>query len=324
MTGNTTMCKLLCASGSAYYVGLDGKFHPPSPADSNYKEYANAGFLSPPKAYTNSKTKTLEKINAAILAETNFGYVLAFRGTLPPTHWNPATLEDWWQDICKVDEVDDPVLPGKVHQGFITAFHSIWPQIKIDLDKIYGGKRIKKQLYITGHSKGGPMATYAAYYAKKLKYNLGGVMTFASPYPGNAVFAKGYNKVIDQIRYENYLDIVPWLPPNKEIFDHLIPFLDELIDGLEHIGFKKELEKFKRFLNKSLKLNYTPVGTLQYIKKNGDIIGDSKNLTSIRIATFIALFIEDISDELSALKTIGNAHRIACGGGYESGVCGIC
>jgi len=330
MLQNSSYCRLLCASASAYYVQLNGHFAAPSTTDKDYPEYANVGFISTPLAFANVSSSGQQKINAAILGETDMGYILAFRGTLPPTTWNPATIEDWWQDICKVGEVSDPVLPGLVHEGFHTAFMSIWPAIKITLDNIYIHGGARKPLLITGHSKGGPMASYAAYYAKQIGYPLGQVTTFASPYAGNSVWASGYNAEVYQDRYENYLDIVPWLPPNKDALGKIIPKIDDFIDILEYIGFKKELEKFKHFLNRSLALDYTPVGHLHYIMQNHSITTPQQtpDLTGLRIAEFEALLIDEVLKHgprgaMMALQVIGDAHSIGYGGGYETGVCNL-
>jgi hypothetical protein len=331
MLGNTSFCRLLCASASAYFVQLDGKFVEPDSSDPNYKEYKNVGFLSPPMPFTNHIKLGETKINAAILGETDMGYILAFRGTLPPTTWTPATVEDWWQDICKVGEVKDTMLPGLVHEGFHTAFLSIWHGIEYHLNEIYNIKKSTKPLYITGHSKGGPMASYAAYYIQNLGYPLANVTTFASPYAGNSDWAKGYEAKIKQDSYENYLDLVPWLPPNNAVLGKVIPEIDTFINLLEHLGFKKQLEKFKHFVDESLKLDYTRVGQIYYIQEDHSITTPQQTpgLTNQRIREFIELIGKDIWHDgprgvLVALQAIGDAHKIGCGGGYESGVCQIC
>ena len=328
MLANTSFCRLLCASASAYYVDLNGHFIVPSSSDKDYKEYQNVGFLHTPTPFSNFTTTPIDKkINAAILGETSMGYILAFRGTLPPKTWTPATIEDWWQDICKSGEVSDPILPGKVHQGFHTAFMTLWPQIKPFLDHIYITNKSTKKLYITGHSKGGPMASYAAYYAKHYGYPLANISTFASPYAGNSAWAKGYNAVIQQDRYENFLDIVPWLPPNQSTLGTIVPEIDAFITLLENtIGFKTELDKLKNFINQSLKLDYTAVGQLYFIQQNHSITTPQQthDLTKKRLSQFTALFVKDFWHPTLALQTIGDAHSIGCGGGYESGVCGIC
>lgn len=346
MPASTTACRLLCASVSAYFVDQNGCFEVPkgntTVSKDNLKLYNNVGFLKPPTPFSNPRTGIWDKINAAILGETKDAHILAFRGTLPPNNCNPATLEDWGQDILEIDTVQGKGLPGKVHKGFYNAFESIWPkQIKPALDKIFITQKSTKPLFITGHSKGGPMATYAAYRVfeihKSLRndYPVPNIITFASPYPGNADFATAYDLVISQIRYENFLDIVPFVPPNSKIIGGLLPIFDKLMDFLAKALplFAPQLKSFQTFVDKSKDLNYTSVGKLQYIRENGTITPgtpDDPDLLNQRIRDFELLFAESIFDKgfkegvEAALIKIGHAHKIACGGGYERGVCSIC
>lgn len=311
--------RLMCASACAYFVNLSGDFVVPGKSDPNYNLYVYAGFLGHVQAFTN-KSPLEEKINAAILAETDLGYVLAFRGTLPFKKYNCASWEDWLQDIIESDTINTSELPGEVHQGIFDAYQSICGDIMTALHTIYVDNKSNKPLLITGHSKGGPMASYAAYITKCLNFPVTKVVTFASPHPGNVTFAEGYNKVIAQTRYENYLDIVPFLPPAQQGMNSIFLLLDGLIDFFEWAfpGYAATLKKFKEWLNEALKWNYFPVGTLKYITKEGRIVGDSVGLEYLRLDEFVT----DIYDNgfEKGLQNIAAAHSIGCGSGYQKGV----
>ena len=101
---------------------------------------------------------------------------------------------------------------------------------------------------MTGHSKGGALTSLGAWLLFKANLKPEQAVSFASPHTGNAAFASAYDSAIDQIRYENYLDMVPWTPPEIEFFDVLanIPGIGGLFKGAES-------------------WNYKPVGKLQYI-----------------------------------------------------------
>ena len=49
--------------------------------------------------------------------------------------------------------------------------------------------------------------------------NVTEVVTFASAKAGDSVFAKVFDKEINQTSYEYYLDIVPFLPPSQAVMD---------------------------------------------------------------------------------------------------------
>lgn len=337
MSAPITAQRLLAASASAYLVNLKGNFIIPKPNQvapkpkkatakpkfDGYRLYTAAHFQSKPQAFTNVGNEIKKKINAAILGETDIGNVLAFRGTLPPKKWNDATIEDWWQDIFEINQVVGVGLPGKVHSGFYKAFMSIWAQIDAALHQIYVVNKSTKPLYITGHSKGGPMASYAAFIiSHHTNYPKPGIITFASPFPGNADFATIYDSQVSQIRYENYLDIVPFVPPNSTVVNDLLPLFDSTLKFLIKTfpSWKKTLKKFEDFIDASKTMDYTQVGTLQYITKDHDIEGDNLILPYLRALEFGYAMAKD--GVIGGLKEIGDAHMIGYGGGYETGVIG--
>jgi hypothetical protein len=233
-----------------------------------------------------------------------------------------AKFEDWAQDILESDTTKGDGLPGLVHEGFYNAFKTLWNKINTKLEETYaGGKNASKPLYITGHSKGGPMASYAAYIVKSnSNYPFGGITTFASPYPGNSEFASAYKAIISQTSFENYLDIVPFLPPKKEALSFIVDDIDKYLWIIKILLPKcaKRLEDIEKFLEEVGDLDYTSVGTLQYITKDSKIIDQNPDLLKQRIQSFK----DDLDDhhKLEAIKLIGAAHAIGCGGGYQKGV----
>ena len=316
--------KLLCASSCAYYVDLSGKFVPPlSDKPKQYPDYClykDLDIIGKVHAFVNNST-LLSKINAAIIIEIDEAYILAFRGTLPfsTKHHDLALLEDWGEDLFGSNLVSRTGLPGKVHEGFADAFNTIWSQILEQLEIIYQKNNAQKPLYITGHSKGGPMASYAAYRCNNSNIDVAGISTFASPFSGDADFAKAYNKVIDQTRYEYHLDIVPFLPPQQSLLKTVGTDIDLFMILLEVI-FPQYRTKFKDVQHMIAYLetiNYKSVGTLKYINYLFQIESDSPTLEAIRIKQFKKTIKQEGIKE--GLKTIGHSHSIGCSGGYQKG-----
>jgi len=125
--------------------------------------------------------------------------VLAFRGTLTE---GLASVADWYNDF-HADLISDPRFPGRVHAGFLESFDNLLPAIKDKIDL-----KSHKQLYITGHSKGGALAFLAAHLFADLAPFC---VTFAAPRVGDYHFATDYRPLT--IRFESPKDLVPRLPP---------------------------------------------------------------------------------------------------------------
>jgi hypothetical protein len=132
------------------------------------------------------------------------------------------------------------------------------------------------------------------------------VVTFASPKPGDSAFKAAYEAVFpNQIRYENYDDLVPLLPP-----------ADDLIRAMAEIPLIGDL--FKR----AEQWDYQPVGTLRYIESANDgyqVIADHPLLMDERLLEIAAEIARDVVDE--SFASLGAAHNSLCGHGYMSGTC---
>ena len=167
-------------------------------------------------------------------------------------------------------------------------------------------------VYLTGHSKGGPMATLAA---TNLHLNGGPsphVITFASPHPGNSAFAACYDAVITQRRWEFAKDLVPLVPPISGVANDLA----DLAASIPYVG--EDLAKVFRL---AAEWDYAPVGERMYINSAG-------HFTAFGLDEQERLLL-DIAPEIATggLAAVGHAHCCTCAtkecdGGYQSGVCG--
>ncbi|GFN33087.1 lipase family protein [Paenibacillus xylaniclasticus] len=137
------------------------------------------------------------------LIESDRVAVLAFRGT--------RSTMDWVSDFISQQIIYKPGKPKCLsHKGFTDIYASCREQV-IELVKTIDPS---KQLFVTGHSLGGALATLAAF---DIAFNLERepiVYTFGAPRVGDPRFARLYNKLVKQHwRIQNEYDIVPHLPP---------------------------------------------------------------------------------------------------------------
>ena len=303
----TLIGRLLCASGCAYDIAPGGCAYT---ADLIYSPGVN--FTSGPTAICGGALS----VNACLVGKNADGIIVAFRGTLPPAFNDPAErFRDWLQDFFEAPKTcnNGPGrVPGSVHSGFYDATMSVIDGVAAAVKNL--GPDAVTPVYVTGHSKGGAMASIGAYLLNQTYgIPIQQVVTFASAKPGDPGFQMGYQSVIhNQIRYENYGDIVPLLPPGTTFtgwaakFVSLIPRV-----GPEIAGWFRDAEQW----------DYEPVGTMQFIESASD------KYQIISNEPFVAQ-VWDVVKELSRLDLngIADAHRLSCGYGYMSGVCptGVC
>jgi triacylglycerol lipase len=137
------------------------------------------------------------------ILESNDRIILAFRGT--------NTGSDWISDVIARQNpfvfVRDV---GLVHRGFLDIYRSARKQILASLSKLPS----HKQLYITGHSLGGALATLCAVdVALNTKFKAPVVYSYASPRVGSPTFASRFNNLNSNChRFYNQYDLVPQLP----------------------------------------------------------------------------------------------------------------
>lgn len=123
-------------------------------------------------------------------------YVLAFRGT------EPTEFNDIKADLNALPDVANNG-SGWVHNGFQEEVNKIWDDVIRHLKA-----HPNKDLFITGHSLGGAMATIAT---SRLGDSVKALFTFGSPRAGTRSFVKSFSH-IPHYRFVNNNDIVPKVP----------------------------------------------------------------------------------------------------------------
>ena len=126
-------------------------------------------------------------------------HVIACRGT-EPNEWN-----DLRADLDAATAVAETI--GRVHRGFKREVDDIWPILEESLTSN------DKNLWFTGHSLGGAMATICAGRCalSHIKSNPIQIYTFGSPRVGNKRYINFVK--VDHVRWVNNNDIVTRVPP---------------------------------------------------------------------------------------------------------------
>ena len=148
--------------------------------------------------------------------------VLAFRGS-EKLNQHP---KDWINDIRALQVSEDP-FTGRVHAGFSRTVNAAWESVSAVLRPALqavaavGADDPAIPLFITGHSLGGALATFAAFRLTPgllpaagdnpaVRFNLRATYTFGAPRVGNVEFSKTF-LVPPLYRVVNNLDLVPLL-----------------------------------------------------------------------------------------------------------------
>lgn len=339
----TLNARLACACNCAYDISTTSGHYSPQPQYS-----VGAGWQGTPTAFAKSLngTSSGSLINACLVGLTTDGIVVAFRGTIPP-QWTRGSIEDWLQDIIDVQPVQASSLPGKVHAGFWNALCTLWDELLAQINSLkqqHGDAKI----YITGHSKGGPMASLcAARLSFEAHVDATEVVTFASPHAGDTAFVNGFPANIPVTRFENYLDLVPFLPPTQAFFEDVNWVCDNSIGEALTKLLPKDLVKA---WNKAANWDYAPLGRLQYVTDKGHVVSQSDSRADAwwRLLDILGSLFDTTGDphglegrkaQLNSISTqlssevqisfskIGDAHCIACkgpacAGGYMTGAGG--
>jgi hypothetical protein len=160
----------------------------------------------------------LDDIDRALVGRVAEGIVLAFRGTLAPfvrdDHDSGQVALDWINNVEFLSS-DNRIYPGRVHRGFADSVDGLWDRIEAAIRALIrpGGPNA---LFVTGHSKGGALATLASWRA----LGIAGldppirVTTIAAARAGNEDFRTAYmaHGGIRCHRYEVAFDVVPYVP----------------------------------------------------------------------------------------------------------------
>ncbi|HVI45143.1 MAG TPA: lipase family protein [Chitinophaga sp.] len=115
-----------------------------------------------------------------------------------------------------------------VHTAFYAAANALYVDILGD-KVVKDALKNNEPIYLTGHSKGGAIATLIA---RMIASNKSGiklnVYTFGAPRVGSIQFAKNYeaHKNIDHLRVESFGDLIPHLPLDTDEYKLPNSFLD--------------------------------------------------------------------------------------------------
>lgn len=145
--------------------------------------------------------------------------VVAFSGS------DPMRIGDWVLDVM-AHRTDDGA-----HAGFDAGVDTVWAAL---LEAIAGGGDV----WLTGHSLGGALATVAALRLLREGLDVTGICTYGAPRTGDAAFAaalraEGMGARLLRLVYGS--DIVPTLPPPEAPF------------GYRHVGSSAHCRRGGRF-----------------------------------------------------------------------------
>lgn len=162
---------------------------------------------------------------------------LSFRGT--------STVAEWVADL---DAVPDDYRPlsgfGQVHGGFQDVYELVRPTIAAHIATAVSGC---DQILVTGHSLGAALAILAAPdVARNMPPNTTEprLITFAGPRVGLIDFAAEFNASIESCyRVVNFLDVVPYLPPDPYV--HVGAQISVDSRGEVQLGWRHSLNAYR-------------------------------------------------------------------------------
>jgi hypothetical protein len=194
--------------------------------------------------------------DAYALINTPKELILAIRGTQPPVKLSLNVSFDWLNDI---------IVGADSSQGYHKGFHLSWETIRANLTNDPTAKQMlanvgSRMFYITGHSKGGSIATIATVDMTENHALFGLTKIPDETYefePSRSItaeMAKAHEASFANLwRFEYKDDLVPRLP-TKEASQKPNSFIDQIDFYAEKIGFPA----------------FASVGRLYYVNKNGE------------------------------------------------------
>lgn len=207
------------------------------------------------------------EINAAILVEIPDGVILAFRGT-------DGSPQDWLHNIFLISInslKDGKIYAGGRHYGFSQSLETLSQQIIEDPLWRSLKNQENKTLYITGHSKGGALATGATvdfnkgFSGKKVIYTFEAARFFTA----EAVEDEANKPLLNRIwRFEYQNDLVPHVPLGEITYNYLLNLKAErgrFIDNKDVFDWLTEkLNLPSDWLEKN-NINFRSAGRLAYV-----------------------------------------------------------
>lgn len=211
-----------------------------NPKLENYVEFGCGGVWDyDEQSFEEGSTQVMMlRRDADLVANTPAIVIVVFRGTEADA-WSDISVDlaFFKIDLTTAKRQEQGWGPGwgEVHRGFFNAYRSIDEQAR-QMGNYLRTLDQSPQLYITGHSLGGALATIMASrvlqdmeYRDSLgepKLDLRGVYTFGSPRVGNASFVTHFNELADKHgvaigRVRNTEDLVTNTP--KISFEHVGP-----------------------------------------------------------------------------------------------------
>lgn len=209
-------------------------------------------------------------MNSALIGYTYDGITISFRGT------QNSSLLDWLQNaalfLSDVTEENSLKIQGKVHNGFFRGTKSLWKPIKSLLKEMLQeceANGWSTNIYLTGHSKGGAMASIAAMLMVRDSDlpDPTHVVTFASARVGDSKFRDVYNQKVNQTSYEAHLDLVPFLPPSSTTMDVMGEKMLNMIQGA--LWSETSLPMKDKFV-----WDYQTVGQRKFIDEDNIIVDE--------------------------------------------------
>lgn len=161
------------------------------------------------------------------LLENDNHIIVAFRGT------EPKEFSDIKADLKFLKTYHRG--EGKVHRGFMIE---VWKLADSLTKHIY---QTSKQVYITGHSLGGAMATLYSTFCRPQRPPI--VYTYGAPRAGNIEYCTKYPNELYRVVNNN--DMVPTVPPSLVGYRHV----GEVV-YINHYGNVRNLTPWQKFKDK--------------------------------------------------------------------------
>ncbi|MDS3862404.1 lipase family protein [Thermosynechococcaceae cyanobacterium BACA0444] len=170
-----------------------------------------------------------EHSSQAILVDHQKYFCMAFRGT--------DQLIDW---IDNINAFPVKQLFGEFHRGFWNSVEAIWDQIYNQYKRL-NNLKVRKPLFLTGHSLGGAMAVIAGSKLIHVDEPFTNIYTFGQPRVMTRNTARIFNieSKTRCFRFNNNNDLVTRAPSRLMGYSHVGTYLHILEDGTieQELGF---------------------------------------------------------------------------------------